>query len=80
MAEGLLYRPANKTETKDLSAFSIEWLTKNGESDIDIVSVTAVYSNSRGHFYEVHYTCDDGCLEGLLEIKDNQGNWVVKEV
>lgn len=80
MGEGLLYRAAKPAEAKAVSEVALEWLTANGEVELDIVEVTVAYSNERGYFYEVHYTCDDGCLEGLLNIRNTDGNWIVKEV
>jgi hypothetical protein len=77
MAEGLLYRSANLTDTTDISKAAIEWLTNNGDTAIGILQVNSVYSNLRGYFYETHYTCADG--EGVLEFIGENGSWKIRE-
>lgn len=80
MGEGFIERPVDPERAQELSAVSVAWLTANGDVDIDIINVTAVYSNIQGYFYNVHFTCDDGCLEGMLKIVHEDGNWKVEEV
>lgn len=78
MGEGFIERPADPERAQELSSVSTEWLTNNGDVDVKILDVTAVYSNVQGYFYNVQFSSEAG--EGMLRIVHENGSWIVKEV
>lgn len=56
MSEGLIWSPVNNIELNTrLRSLTMEYLTENGDTNIEIVGTTEEYSNYNGYSYLVEF-------------------------
>lgn len=67
MSEGLIWSPVNNIELDTrLRGLAMEYLTENGDTNVEIMDITEEYSNYNGYSYLVEFNTH--AESGMLKI------------
>jgi hypothetical protein len=81
MGEGLVYKPVESAEIDaQLRLLAVEYLSANGDTDVEIVNTQIEYSNYKGYSYQVVFEANHS-EQGMLEITfDNNNQPTTREI